>query len=100
MTFCKVNRSGYGGYFEDCVSCIFVHVAVSVSAIVLSCISIDVSDGVSMSSMMGIAALNEFPNGGFIPSSVTEDGTSLITIGSTILPDRRCKLLQGRGEME
>ena len=100
MTFFKVNCSRYGGYLDDCVSYVLVRVFASVSVVVSSCISIDVSVGVSASSMMGIAALNEFPNDGFIPSSVMEDGTSSMIIGFTTLPDHKCKLLQGRGGME
>ena len=61
---------------------------------------VDVSVGVSPSSIMGICVLNEFSNFGFIPSSVIEDGTSSMIIGSTTLPHRKCKLLQERGEIE
>ena len=84
MAFCKFNRSVYIGSFEYYVIFVFVCVSTIVSAVVSSCISISVSAGVligvstnvSVSSIMGIVELNEFPNGGFIPSLVIEDGKS------------------------
>ena len=70
----------------------------------LMCVSTGVSAGVSTSvstsSRMGIVVPIGILTCLFIISSIIGNGTSSMTIGSTILPDRKCNSLHGMGVIE
>ena len=89
-TFGNINLSGYGGSLIKCVGCVSINVCFYVSTGILV--------GCSVSSIMGVTVLDKYF--GFIPSSCTEDGTSLMIKGSTTFPDRKWISLQGTGVME